>query len=202
MNRDTGTPGVVEINDSCYRSEPWKSGLHWIALLGLWALALLPLTARAQSVMINEFMASNQTGLDDEDGDGSDWIELRNASAAAVNLVGWTLTDTATSPAMWAFPAVSLPANGYLVVFASGKNRAVVGRELHTNFKLASGGEYLGLFPPRSAVSASEFSPVFPPQVTDVSYGLETVGQTLSLLALNASCQYLVPANGNHLDGP
>ena len=196
MNRDTGTPGVVEINESCYRSEPWKSSLHWIALLGLWVLALLPLTARAQSVMINEFMASNQTGLDDEDGDGSDWIELRNASAAAVNLVGWTLTDTATSPAMWAFPAVSLPANGYLVVFASGKNRAVVGRELHTNFKLASGGEYLGLFPPGSAVSASEFSPVFPPQVTDVSYGLETVGQTLSLLALNASCQYLVPANG------
>ena len=179
-----------------HRSRSWKSALHGMAVLGLWVVALLPLMASAQSVIINEFMAANQTGIDDENGDGSDWIELRNASGAAVNLAGWTLTDTAAVPAMWAFPAVNLPANGYLVVFASGKNRAVAGRELHTNFKLSSSGEYLGLFPPGSAVPASEFAPVFPQQVTDVSYGLETVGQTLSLLALRAPCQYLVPISG------
>lgn len=173
-----------------------KSGWHWISLLALWAVASLPLIARAEPVMISEFMAANQTGIDDEDGDGSDWIELRNVSAAAVNLAGWTLTDNAALPAQWAFPAVSLPAGGYLVVFASGKDRADAGSELHTNFKLSSGGEYLGLFPPASTVPASQFAPAFPPQVTDVSYGLGIDGQGVTLIAADAPCQVRVPVNG------
>ena len=39
--------------------------------------------------MITEFMASNGFTLDDEDGDSSDWIEILNPTAAAVDLSGW-----------------------------------------------------------------------------------------------------------------
>jgi hypothetical protein len=48
-------------------------------LCALLALALCP--ARAQ-VMINEIVAANDSGLEDENGDHSDWFELYNASDA------------------------------------------------------------------------------------------------------------------------
>ncbi len=52
------------------------------------------------------------------------------------------------------------------------RTRAQAGAELHANFSLNADGEYLALFPPDSKVPASEFSPEFPAQQTDISYGL------------------------------
>ena len=106
---------------------------------------LVPLLApllRAQ-VHINEFMAANPgrpldaDALLDMDGDSPDWIELRNAGAAT-NLLGCALSDDPLHPGKWIFPSHSLAAGGYLVVFASGKNRALTGVQFHTNFKLAA----------------------------------------------------------------
>ena len=79
--------------------------------------------AQTQTLRINEFMAINETTLLDEDLEYSDWIEIYNTTAGAVNLSGWTLTDDESEPEKWVFPEVSLEANGYLVVFASGKDR-------------------------------------------------------------------------------
>jgi hypothetical protein len=70
-----------------------------------------------------------------------------------VNLSGWFLTDDETMPQKWAFPAVTLNAGQFLVVFASGKDRAVVGQELHTNFSLEENGGYLALAQPGGAAS-------------------------------------------------
>ncbi|MGB0775041.1 MAG: hypothetical protein ACPGUY_04300 [Akkermansiaceae bacterium] len=36
--------------------------------------------------VISEFMASNSNGLQDEDGDNEDWIEVFNPDATSVNL--------------------------------------------------------------------------------------------------------------------
>jgi len=123
-------------------------------------------------LVINEFLASNDRGLLDSDGDTSDWIEIHNPSGSVVNLLGWTLTDDPDLPAKWTFPATNLNAGGYLLVFASGKNRTNSGTQLHTSFSLNAGGEYLGLFRPESAAAESEYAPEYPPQETDVSYGL------------------------------
>src|SRR5262245_33698932 len=38
----------------------------------------------AQQIRLNEFMAINRTGLLDEDGDTSDWLELYNPSSNGV----------------------------------------------------------------------------------------------------------------------
>ncbi len=46
-------------------------------------------------VVINELLASNVDGIVDQDGEHSDWIELKNTDAAPVNLAGWHLTDDA-----------------------------------------------------------------------------------------------------------
>ena len=125
-------------------------------------------------IIINELMASNHFGLQDEDGDTPDWIELFNTGDTEVDLSGWTLTDDASQPSKWVFPSRTIPAHGYLIIFASGKDRRPTdaAAELHTNFKLSSGGEYLGLFAPSDpAHPIDDFAPEFPTQYTDISYG-------------------------------
>src|SRR5262245_32784967 len=75
-------------------------------------------------MVISEFMADNLSTLLDEDGDPSDWIEIYNAGAGPQSLGGWSLTDDAGEPGKWRFPlGVQMPADSYLIVFASGKNR-------------------------------------------------------------------------------
>ena len=129
------------------------------------------------SVRISEFMASNSTTLLDDDGDSSDWIEIVNDQAEEVNLSGWYLTDDANNLTKWQFPSKVIPGGGYLVVFASNKDRAGANDpKLHTNFQLTSTGEYLALVKPDGQTIASFYAPTYPPQTTDVSYGMSADG--------------------------
>ena len=84
--------------------------------------ACTPIILHGQ-IVINEGSSRNGTILVDEDGDYEDWIELYNTGAAAASLSGYTLTDDINVPAKWAFPDMSMPAGGFTVVFASGKDR-------------------------------------------------------------------------------
>ena len=142
-----------------------------VVLLG-WA------QTNAETVVINEFMANNESTLADEDGDYSDWIELFNSSESPVDLDGWHLTDRADELTKWTFPSVTLEKGQYLVLFASGNDRRDPLGELHTNFKLTTHGEYLGLILPDDITPANEFAPAYPPQEPDVpfTYGLSTDG--------------------------
>jgi hypothetical protein len=145
-------------------------------LASLIAALLVPSVGAAP--LISEFLASNITGLKDEDGDESDWIEIHNPDAQPVNLSGWGLTDLASLEEPWLFPAVTLAAGARLVVFASGKNRRHPAANLHTSFSLSAAGEFLALIDP-SGTAVSSFSPQFPPQLPDVSYGSAGAMQTL-----------------------
>ncbi|MEE2940185.1 MAG: lamin tail domain-containing protein [Planctomycetota bacterium] len=139
--------------------------------------------ASAQTQLhLTEFLARNDSGIVDEDGERSDWIEIHNSSGSTVNLEGWRLTDDAAALSKWVFPAEQLPAGGYLVVFASGKNRSLAGQVLHTNFRLTTGGEYLALVRP-DGLRATEYAPTFPVQTADVSYGLEADLSTRSFFS-------------------
>ncbi|MFN0125911.1 MAG: CotH kinase family protein [Verrucomicrobiales bacterium] len=121
---------------------------------------------------ITEFMASNDTGLTDGHGRRPDWIELHNFGALPIDLAGWSLTDNASSPRKWVFPAqVVLPAGAYLVVFASGEGDPDPNGSLHTNFSLSANGEYLALVHPDGVTVIREFAPAFPPQPVDISFG-------------------------------
>jgi len=147
---------------------------HWLRT-GFFASAALLATVSnpAQAAMvISEFLAVNDSGLLDEDGTRQDWVELHNSGPAGVNLAGYYLTDNAAALTKWQLPAVTLPAGGYLVVFASDKNRTNPANPLHTNFRLGSGGEYLGLVTPGGVTVVHDYAPAFPPQLPDVSYGL------------------------------
>jgi CotH protein/chitobiase/beta-hexosaminidase-like protein/lamin tail-like protein len=120
--------------------------------------------------IITEFMALNDSVLVDEDSDYSDWLEIHNPSTSALDLEGWYLTDDASDLTKWRFDATSLDAGEYLLVFASDKDRTGPTGELHTNFKLSGGGEYLALVSDDGSTVTSEYD--FPEQQADVSYGL------------------------------
>lgn len=131
---------------------------------------------------IAEFLADNRKGLKDNDGDPSDWIELRNPNLYRLNLDGFHLTDDPALPARWRLPAVRIPALGRCVVFASGKDHRDPSTPLHTNFKLKAGGDTLALID-RDGKTVIQHIPSdfpatqsFPPQRADISYGLGTNG--------------------------
>lgn len=160
--------------------------------LALWG-CLLAFQLGAVPV-ISEFLASNRGGLKDEDGDTPDWIELHNPDAAPVNLEGWWLTDTATNLSQWRLPAIQLPAGGYLVIFASGKDRANPEAPLHANFKLDTAGEYLALVGPDGRSIASEFAPTYRPQFPGVSFGVSDA-TPVPLLLPDAPARVYVPSD-------
>lgn len=144
------------------------------AILAAALSAAAPLAAQAGSgPLISEFLASNGNSLLDQDGHSSDWIEIYNSGAATVDLGGWFLTDDEDRLDRWQFPVPSpLPPRSFLIVFASGKDRAAAGQELHANFKLDAGGEYLALVMPDGRTVAHEYAPEYPGQELDVSYGV------------------------------
>lgn len=170
---------------------------HHLLLLVAASLGLAVANAGPE---ISEFVASNQNGLQDEDGDRPDWIEIHNPDATAVNLQNWCLTDLITNRAKWRFPAVTLPAGGYLVVFASSKNRSVAGQPLHTNFALSAGGEYLALVDPDGVVAEPEFVPGFPQQYPDYSYGTPSNISITTLIGATAPCRWTVPGSSTSPD--
>jgi hypothetical protein len=143
-------------------------------------LAAACVTAMAQPV-INEVMSDNARTLADADGEQVDWIELHNPGTVPADLTGWYLTDVRDRKTEWKFPATILPAGGYLVVFASGKDHRTAGAPLHTNFKLNADGDYLALVKADGVTVAQEWAvPALP---ADVSYGLPRGATTPTLLA-------------------
>ncbi len=145
------------------------AGVLWLQLLGLGG-CFKEDPSETGAVVINEFLASNQSGLADEDGERGDWIELKNTGTSVVSLEGWTLTDDPALPEKWVFPVIDIGPESFVVVFASGKDRKT--NTLHTNFKLAASGDYLALFKPEDKSNpVSEWNPAYPQQVADIAYG-------------------------------
>jgi hypothetical protein len=150
-------------------------------------------------VVINEFLAENTGRLLDQDGDPSDWIELKNTSAAAVDISGWYLTDDAAYLTKWQLPAATIAPGQFLTVFASDKNRAIAGQELHTNFKLSKTGEYLALVMADGTTVASSFDP-FPMQFEDISFGMGASASsttTETLVGATSTVKVISPSAAN-----
>jgi hypothetical protein len=96
---------------------------------------------------INEVMSSNDLALVLADGTAPDWIELHNPGSTSINLGGWEITDDPTAPEPTILPSnLSIPAGGYLVLFADGD---LLDGPDHVGFSLkADGGETLQLTDP------------------------------------------------------
>ena len=128
-------------------------------------------------LQLSEFLADNKGALKDDEGDSSDWIELKNPNSFRLDTAGYYLAGDPSNLLQWPLPAVQIPANGFLIVFASGKDRRATSAELHTNFRLNAKGDYLALVDgtgrvlqqfPTNYPAASKF----PVQFKNVSYGV------------------------------
>jgi large repetitive protein len=132
-------------------------------------------------LLINEFMASNQTTIPDEAGDYDDWIELYNAETTSVSLANLYLTDDLTAEAKWPFPATVIPARGYLLVWADNETGE---GPLHASFNLgAAVGELVGLFESSGSHMLVVDTISFGPQKPDTSYGRIPDGGTWEFLS-------------------
>jgi hypothetical protein len=119
------------------------------------------------NLVINEFMANNKTGAENEQNKKEDWIELYNTSAKTISLSGLYLTDNFADKAKFAFPAGwSISPNTFLIVWADEK--ATTPAFLHANFKLSASGEQLML---SNGTDLIYDSISFPAQAEDMSMG-------------------------------
>jgi hypothetical protein len=147
-------------------------------------------------LVISELLASNDNDVRDEDRNRPDWVEITNTGGEARNLGGWFLTDEPGELQKWRFPEAVLAPGERLVVFASGKDRAVSGGPLHTNFQLNAAGEYLALVEPDGVTVAFEFGPTYPSTVPDVSYGFAQPVLT-TRLGPGSTARIHVPTGGS-----
>lgn len=127
-------------------------------------------TAFDSVVVINEFMADNDTTIQDPDGTGfPDWIELYNMSDVMVDLSGYFLTDDLQDPTQFEIPSgVTIDAGQHLIFWADNDPEQ---GPTHTNFKLGSGGEEIGFFAPVALGTGVADSYVFGAQASDISEG-------------------------------
>ena len=102
-----------------------------------------------KDVVINEFCARSPANyLDSDDANiSSHWIELFNGSDSAVNFSAgnYYLTNDNTNPGLYQLTAFSIPAKGYMIVFADDSNK-ITARWMHANFKLSKSGGQVGLY--------------------------------------------------------
>ncbi len=127
---------------------------------------LIFITSASLAIVINEIVAANDSLLFDADNDTPDWIELYNETDKTVDLTDYSLTDDPNEPTKWRFSEFTLDPQDYLVVLCSGKDRQ--NDEIHTNFRLDSDGEFIGLYSPDGeAVDTVHF----PMLEDDMSFG-------------------------------
>lgn len=154
---DVGTTDLVFYiyaeNDNAAKFDPQRAAyeFHTISLVG--------------DLVINEFLASNDVTIADQDGEFDDWIELYNNSDSTISLNGYYLSDDGQELDKWAFPDVSIDSHSFLNIWADND----VGQDgLHANFKLSASGETIYLSP-ASLETIDEVT--YGEQTTDVSTG-------------------------------
>ncbi len=188
---DLNNDCAVDLLDMQVLAERWlalgsSADIDGNGQIGVSDFALLANSWRTKVaiLVINEFMAVNTSEpplakgeLLDEDGSSSDWIEIYNQTQTAVNAEGWYLTDNEDDLEKWKFPAVQIAPYGFLVLFASGKDRDDPESELHTNFKISGKGGFLAIVTPDGETIAHAYK--YPGQFSDISYGLaqDTIGK-------------------------
>lgn len=102
--------------------------------------------APGATLVLNELMASNDSVIIDERMEADDWVELYNATDAAIPLSGWNLAADERGCPGWGLPSeVSLEAGGRLLVWMDGEPEQ---GSLHADFSLDADGGTLALCAP------------------------------------------------------
>lgn len=115
-----------------------------LKLFHLFLLVSLTSMSWSQSIRIEEAALKGSVKVVDGNGAYPDWIELYNADSLDILCEGWWISDDPDEPFKYALPSIVVPAKGYLLLYATGKDTVLNG-EVHISFKLNAGGEKLVL---------------------------------------------------------
>ena len=121
------------------------------------------------TLLINEFMASNDSNVADPQGEYDDWIEIYNPTAVTIDMAGMYLEDRGNS---WRVPdsrpgETTISPGGYLLIWADNDVCDTPG--LHANFQLSAGGDEISLYADDGVTLVDSIS--FEDMFTDISYG-------------------------------
>ncbi len=124
----------------------------------------------AAQLYINEIMASNREGINDDFFEQDDWLEIYNAGSIT-NLAGYFMSDDPNLLTKWEIPSTNaglttvLPNNHLLFWIDNDIDQG----EDHANFRLSGDGETIYLVMPDGVTVID--SVAYPEQASDISYG-------------------------------
>ncbi|MCL1854413.1 MAG: lamin tail domain-containing protein [Clostridia bacterium] len=125
--------------------------------------------AQGGVLVISEACPDPRLSIPDEDGDIADWVELHNTSDRPIPLGGYYLSNNERKPMKWRFPdGVSIPAQGYYLVFCSRKDKMQGNGIPHTSFGISAKRSTLVLSDPQGRLVDRVFMEDIP---TDYSIG-------------------------------
>ena len=125
----------------------------------------------APILVINEFLASNDTCCTDASGEYDDYIEIHNFGTAAADIGGYIITDEIGNyDDYYQIPtgndSTIIEPGGFLLLWADKDSEQGV---LHVEIKLSVAGEQIGLFMQDSITVIDTLT--FAEQFDDISYG-------------------------------
>ncbi len=145
-----------KLDSGLYQDDPLFGDMAHVTT-ALWVVDPTYVAPTAAAVELSEVLAAPAAGA-------SDRIELYNLSEQPVNLTGWSLTDAATSPRKFVFPAGTvIGPSQFLAVTADDPS----GPGLFTGFGLKGNGDSVTLFDARTNL------------VDSVVFGLQIPGRSL-----------------------
>lgn len=158
------TDNDISPGESYFYQLSWED-MHGVMTSLPWTISVATTGA---NLLINEFLAKNDAGIQDETGAYEDWVEIYNVGPSAAPLGGYFLTDDPLQPMRWELPDVVLPAGDFLLLWCDNDPED---GPLHTNFKLSAAGEFVGLYAPVDEGNILVDGYTFGAQIADVSEG-------------------------------
>jgi hypothetical protein len=147
--------------------------------------AATPVSPGTGLLLVNEFMADNDSAFEDPDERGAfeDWFEIYNPGAAPVDMSGMYISDSLNNPTKWRVPAgVVVPARGHIVFMADGETAQ---GSLHTSWSLSASGESISIHAADGVTLLDRI--VFGAQRKDIAVGRTSDGAATWSLFLPAT---------------
>ena len=121
-------------------------------------------------VVISEVMSSNKAAWAGPQGLYPDWVELTNQGDQAVDISGWTLTDSPDSKVRFSFDSQVLQPGQCLLVYMTGNLQTAPDAPYEAPCKLSASGDALLLYDASGSIMQAMNLPAL---AGDTAYALE-----------------------------
>ena len=153
-------------------------------------------------LVVNEIVADNITGILNDAGLRSDWVEVYNPGTSAVDLGGMYLTDNRSNGNKWMIHyGTTIAGGGHLVFWADGDTLA---GSMHADFKFSNDGEEVGIFTGQNLGNVEMNGWKFGPVGADVAVGYKPDYDGITAPGSTVFPEYLAtptPGASNHTSG-